>query len=500
MKKHLRVISLILAMLLCASVLVACKGDGDESSTGTTSTSGNSDGYTYGPADYGEFPYKDHEKEDATIRILCVETARHRYGEQQFGYLEENEGDTINTAVNNRNNLIEETYGITFELTPVKFPTDDIARLVTSSADDYELICDSVDRLVSGIPEGYYYSLDGIMNINHPWWDAQAIETLALGDKHFLLAGAGLLTDDDNTYLTIYNKDMFKNVTVPEDFGIEEGKSIYDIVRDGEFTIDLYYEFCKQVSKPDDNGQWGLDATYGNLSHTYGATIMANGCNVATIQKNENDELYLNVATEYSVNAFDKVYKLMSDAQNTQLAENLAGQFGDIERMFVNGQGLFYNTTSTTVSRLKSGEQEFDFGVLPIPKLNKEQENYCCSVNRYHSSALAIPTTVPQERLDLVTFALQALSFYSTEVVRAYYQTTLKLQAAHSDDDAEMLDIVYNNRFYDVGAIYGWGSIEQLYSRVIRSANNSLTAEWERIKGAVETDMKKAVEAYNKAA
>ncbi len=505
MKKHLKVLSLLLAVLLCASVLVACNGDGDESSGSATSNTGTSDEkFSYGPADYGEFPYQDQKYEDSDpIRILCVETGRHKYGEQQFTYLEEQEGNTINSAVQNRNNFLEETYGITFEVTPEQYPSERIAILVAGGTNEYDIVCESVDKLVQGIPDGYYRAIDDIMNISHPWWDEQAIESLALGSKHYFVTGDAILTDDDHTYLTLYNKDIYSKNAALTEMG-----NIYDIVREGKFTIDLYYEMCRQVSHVDDNGQWGFNATYGNLSHSYGATIMVNGCNVATVQKNADDELYINVMNESAVNAFNKVYELMSDTQNTQRAELIIGQsatnpsqygFAELEEMFTNGRGLFYNTTSGSVSILKSANMDFEFGVLPIPKLDETQQNYCCAVNRYHSSALAIPKSVPESRLDIVAFALQALGFYNADVIRSYYQTTLQLQAVQSDDDAEMLDIVYNNRFYDIGAIYGWGGVEGIYGSVSNSATNTLVSRWESMESAVQTAMDEAIDAYNKA-
>ncbi|MBO5869185.1 MAG: extracellular solute-binding protein [Clostridia bacterium] len=507
MKKHLKVLSLILAVLICTSALVACNGGEEESSSAASSNVGTStEKFSYGPADYGEFPFKDKNFENSDpIRVLCVETGRHKYGEQQFTYLEEQEGNAINSAIQNRNNFLEETYGITFDVTPVSSPAEEIVLLIQGGNDEYDIICDSVDRLVVGIAERYYRPLDDYMDISYPWWDQQAYESLALGSKHYLLTGDAILTDDDNTYLTLYNKDMYSKNSAVASKG-----NIYDIVREGKFTIDLYYEMCREVSRADDSGQWGFNATYGNLSHAYGATVMVNGCNVATVEKNADDELYINVDSEGAIKAFDKVYELMSDPQNTQRAELIIGQspntastygFAELEEMFVNGRGLFYNTTSSSVSILKSANMEFELGVLPIPKLDEAQDNYCCTVNRYQSSAIAIPTTVPESRMDIVTFALQALGFYNAEPIRAYYQTTLQLQAVQSDDDAEMLDIVYNNRFYDIGAIYGWGGVESVYGRVIGTAgSNTLVSTWDSMKSAVQTAMEKAIEDYNKAA
>ena len=509
MKRHIKVLSLILAVLMCMGIMASCT-EPETTVSDTTSSENVSDtvskeeGFSYGPVDYGTFPYESEKYEDGeALRILCVATDRHKYGVQQFTYLEELEGNTINAAVQNRNNFLEETYGITFEVTGVQYPNEEIKTLIEGGTDEYDIVCESVDRLVSGISTNYYWSLNDYVDITHPWWDQRAINALALGEKYFLLCGDALLTDDDNTYLTLFNKDMYgKNAE------LTKHGDIYQIVRDGDFTIDLYYQMCRSVSAPDSNGQWGFNATYGNLSHAYGATVMVNGCNIATATKDSSNKLSITLDDEASINAFNKVYELMSDSTNTQRAELIAGQsttnpskygFAELEEMFVNQRGLFYNTTSSSVSILKSANVEFEFGVLPIPKLNKEQEYYCNTVNVYQSSAFAIPSSVPASRIPKIAFALQAMGFYNADVIRAYYQTTLQLQAVQSDDDAEMLDIVYNNRFYDIGAIYNWGGKRLgLYGSIIGNANsNTLVSTWQGIESQVQTAMDQAVEAYN---
>ncbi len=509
MKKQIKALCIVLAAVMCVGAFAACT---EVESTVSEATSSNAvsdtvsqeEGFSYGPVDYGTFPYANENYEGSNaIRILCVDTERHKYGVQQFTYMEELEGNTINSAVQDRNNYLEETYGIKFDVESVKYPDEEIALLIQGGTDEYDLICASVDRLVAGIASNYYWSLNDYVDVSHPWWDERAINALALGEKYFLLAGDALLTDDDNTYLTLFNKDMYK-----KNAALTEHGDIYQIVRDGNFTIDLYYEMCRAVSAPDTNGQWGFNATYGNLSHSYGATVMVNGCNVATVTKDADNKLNITLDDESSINAFNKVYELMADAQNTQRAELIAGQsttnpsqwgFAELEEMFVNERGLFYNTTSSSVSILKSANLEFEFGVLPIPKLNKEQEYYCNTVNVYQSSAFAIPSSVPADRIPQIAFALQAMGFYNAEVIRAYYQTTLQLQAVQSDDDAEMLDIVYNNRFYDIGAIYNWGGkLLGLYGSVIgNSASNTLVSTWQGMESQVQTAMEQAVEAYN---
>ncbi|MDD4421822.1 MAG: hypothetical protein PHD46_02170, partial [Eubacteriales bacterium] len=127
------------------------------------------------------------------------------------------------------------------------------------------------------------------------------------------------------------------------------------------------------------------------------------------------------------------------------------------------------------------------------------QEHYYCAVNRYQSSVIGIPSS-NVENTEETAFLLEALGYFSEDVTEAYYETTLKLQAIEDDDDAKMLDLIYNNRFYDIGAIYGWGgtnSIVGLYSNVIKNDSaNTLISSWEAIKSAVEEDMNATIEEY----
>ena len=505
-------ICLFLVTALCTAVLASCGGGGEASSQQPApqaeSEADTGRKFSYGPADYGEFPYADKSLDASEpIKILCVETARHIYGEQQFCYNAEKEGNAINGAVQERNNKLEEQYGITFEVTPVNSPAEQIANFIETGTYEYDVVCDSVDRLELGTVAGYYLPMDDYVDISKPWWDSEAIDMLAISDSHYLLAGAAILTDDDNTYMTLFNKDIYNNNSNVAAYG-----NIYDIVRNGDFTIDMYAEMCKYVSQPDSSGEWGFNATYGNLSHAYGATVMVNGCGVATVTKDEDDQLHLNVTARHSVDVFDKVYALMSDQQRTQRAELIIGKspntsskygFAELEEMFVSGRGLFYNTTSSSVSILKSVSMDFEFGVLPIPKFEPEQENYCNTVNRYQSSALAVPSNVGSERAKQIAFALDALGFYNSDVIRAYYQQTLQLQAVTTDDDADMLDIIYNNRFYDLGAIFGWGeggnSLINIYGSVIAdSASNTLISRWDAAESAVISAMNETLEAYGK--
>lgn len=496
-------ISLVLAVLMlfcaCAPQMPDDQSkdvpsvDGDESSQGgDTSEEG--------------FPYADHEPFNTTVTIYTVATSRHPYGELQFVPNDESSYGQVSSAVANRNNLIEEKYGIKINVEAEPYPTEKLKQYIDSGVCTYDLVCDSVDRMVTNVTERLFFEIDDLVDLSNPWWDSEAIDAITLSDGHYFVAGDALITDDDNTYLTLFNKSLYEE---NQDVNAEYG-DIYQLVRDHKFTYDAFYQISRAVSTPDSSGQWSTEATYGNLSHSYGATIMFNGSGEALAEKTADGGVEVNVVSRRATDVFEKVYNLMSDQQVTTRAELLIGKipeakstygFAELEYMFVNGRGLFYNTTSSSISLLKTStaQRDFEFGVLPIPTY-QEGDDYHCAVNRYQSCVIGIPTSCKQT--EAAAFLLEALGYYSKEVTDAYYSLTLQLQALEDDADAEMLDIVYSSKFYDLGAIYTWGTspaLAGLQGAVIANPNgNELASKYDAMKDSVESAIAQTLEQYQK--
>ncbi len=504
-KKIILFVSLILAMLM---LLCACAPQAPDEQSKDVS-SGNSDlSSRDGDNSESDFPYADHEPFNTTVTIYTVATSRHPYGELQFVPDDESSYGQVSSAVANRNDLIEEKYGIKIKVESEPYPTEKLKQYIDTGLCTYDLVCDSVDRMVTKVTENLFYPIDDYIDLSNPWWDSGAIDAITLSEGHYFVAGDALITDDDNTYLTLFNKSLYEeNQDVNAKYG-----DIYQLVKDHKFTYDAFYEISRLVSAADSSGQWSTDAVYGNLSHSYGATIMFNGSGEALAQKTADGGVEVNITNRRASDVFEKVYKIMSDQQVTTRAELLIGKipeakstygFAELEYMFVNGRGLFYNTTSSSISILKTStaQRDFEFGVLPIPTY-QEGDDYHCAVNRYQSSVIGIPTSCKQP--EAAAFLLEALGYYSDEVTNAYYSLTLQLQALEDDADAEMLDIVYGSKFYDLGAIYTWGSsptLSGLQGAVIANPNgNELVSKYDSIKDSVESAISETLDLYKKIA
>ena len=257
---------------------------------------------------------------------------------------------------------------------------------------------------------------------------------------------------------------------------------------------------CKVVSAHDEDVQWGTDGgTYGNISEGYVTAIWVNGAGVRTVEKDGNGGLYLNVASDRSVNAFNKVFEIMADKTNTIRVEQFSSDgWKKTSRMFMTGKGLFYGTTITAILNIKNAELEDKVytGVLPVPKLDDEQEEYYCGINAYQSSVIGIPSS-NSARLEASCYLIELLGYYSDRVSQAYYEVTMKNQALHDDEDSEMLDYITSHRLYDLGALFNWGGrLIGIYSDVMRSGTNTLISSFEAIQDSAQNAMDDTLEAY----
>lgn len=492
---------LLLALLLVAMpVLYACSDkEEEESKDASGEVSGEVSGESGEP-----FPLEAQNFGGITLTVL----ARSGRSSQQFCPNEEYQNSVINEAVQTRNDYIEEKYGIVLEVEESGTPATDIRDIIETGLDTYDLVCDAVCRMLPAVTENIFYSLNDVLNLTKPWWDQNANEYLTLSDKIFFVTGDALFMDDLNTAAVLFNKDKY------DEYYKEQYGSLYDIVREKRWTIDLMEEMAKSFSQPDENGSWTTtDCTYGILTDGYtGATFLTEGSNIMTAYKDENGSITLHVTDERSVKAFDKVFTMMTDPTLTMFVEQLTteSKWGDIDNMFIENRGLFYVKYINSLIGImeNTNPDKVTPGIVPIPMFNESQadEGYFCGINAYQCEVLGIPTC-NQDHFDATCYLLECLGYYSSAyshfgkecVNYACFETTMKLQSVTNDDDAEMMDYVLTHRLYDLGGIFNWGGkLIGVYSYCVYEGQNNLVSKWDSMKTMVQADMDATIEAYNK--
>ena len=152
---------------------------------------------------------------------------------------------------------------------------------------------------------------------------------------------------------------------------------------------------------------------------------------------------------------------------------------------------------------LDLGEYECNYGIIPIPKLNAEQESYHSLVSTIYATCVAIPKSCSD--MEKSSVIAQAMCEASTDTTKnAYFNIILKLRKMQDDESGAMLDKIFDDRVYDLGVIYNWGgtsaydmkSVANFMSDIAFSGSQTYASTLESIKSAAQTAMEATVEAY----
>jgi hypothetical protein len=97
-------------------------------------------------------------------------------------------------------------------------------------------------------------------------------------------------------------------------------------------------------------------------------------------------------------------------------------------------------------------QSEVEFGILPFPKYDEDQENYL-SHSYDGLSSFGVPLCAyDPEMCGMILEALCAESSYS--VIPKYYDVVLQGRLARDEESKEVLDTIRENLYFDFGFVY----------------------------------------------
>lgn len=400
----------------------------------------------------------------------------------------------INNAVYNRTQILKDEYGIDLNVIYTAKPAEDYKNEVMSGASDIHIIADGVVYLAQWGLSNLLKDLRKVPNLDlsKSWWDQTAIKDLSTANYLFCITGDIIVSDKNATWACFFNKDLLQNNNL---------ENPYQLVRDGKWTVDKLHEMAKAINPNGvDLTDWRND-TYGFLTQTYDAIASMCSYNQRMITKDENDYPILNINNEDTFKKFDKIFNLMTDKSCAIVTEvAIKGSdniYKDMENIFLSGRALFEYNKVAYVQKIQEANTKFEFGILPLPKFDENQDKYYSTCTVYFSEFLGIPVTVNEDDLDAVGYTLQLMGYYGERYVRpAYYDVTLKLQKVNSEQDEEMLDIIFANRVYDLAAVYNYEGSLTMYTNIVMSGNNTLASSVEQNSERIQSYIDQTIESF----
>ena len=490
-KRIPRILCVFLAAAMLAILFVSCENKPQESVEPESSDAAP----TESSEDENAFRLEKRDFGGTVIKILTPKSDGFGGGEIAA---QEITTEPVNDASFNRAKLISEQYGLNVEQHFSDNVVETIRTQTTSGLDEYQACTSSIYNLSILAAEGIFYDLKHIqgndyIDLNQPYWDASLTRDLSILDCIYYATGDIVVTDDDATWAMFFNKDIMKNANVMADYPYD---TVYDLVKDQKWTLDVMHEMAKKATIQVSPGGlvFGTDSgdTWGLMAQCYDSYAFTAGCGEGFIER-DGDGLRITLGDESNLNAFSKVFDMMWDSSCVGVAEisgRAAGStdyYNDELKIFANGKALFMPYRIGAVQEEVMREADIHYGLLPMPKLNAEQDDYASTETVYWCTAVSIPLT-NLEKFDATCYALELLAYYGKEIVTPeYYDRTLKNKRFEDQESTDMLDMIFRKRTYDIGAVYNFGNILYFYTNILISGSNTQVSTLETNRSTYQT-------------
>lgn len=466
------IFALSLALIMIISAFTACGGKGDTAAVTTaaaeeTAVEPVETEITSGldPADFDGYKFHIY---------------RHDQVYDDFR-AEDLNGEALNDAMYMRMKAVEDACNVEIIRMNVSAGMRDghtpLGSSVLAGSNDYDLCEISSYSSCNALTAGYLYDLARIENLDlsREWWDQYAVEDCTFGKSIYLTTGDISICNNQMTFCIFFNKKLAANYELP---------NLYDMVKNDEWTIDNFKAFAGKMANMDTDN----DGNHVNdKDDAYGIYIwddimmgIINASGIRCCQINAGGELELTLYSEKFVDAFNKFADYAYDKSIT-CAYQRNGYDADWGHIaFKEDRALFY--LSHLGKATSTRDMESDFGILPLPMYDENQERYYNAIASWGSAFYSIPLNAWEtEEYERAGYITQLLGFESMKTLTpAYYDITLKGKSSRDEESSEMLDLLFNTRCYDFGWYFEIGGYNEGIMNLLRAYDTGVASMYEK--------------------
>ncbi len=484
-----KVITALLSVLMVLSVILFAVSCGSKTDTKETTTGKETTATTAEQTNQTETTTEEVTTEELTTELTGREKLS-GYEDVDFGgktfliashldsdpdwanaadfWVEGLTNNAINDAVFERNRIMQTLYNCKIEVDDGGWENGFNASV--ASGDGRYILGSANSRSVVNLSKtGNYYNLLKMdVDWTQPWWDQNYIIDTSTDGKLFGVLGDFSLHAMSATWIMFYNKDVYESKFSEAD--------IYGLVREKKWTFDVMADMIDKV-KNDANGDSQYTFTEGSDADTVGLMTTAHndrglyfaaGLRYVTKTEQTTNGSFVSALTNQPT-ANDVIDKLI---EVVNMEGYISGGYTDVQKAIQNGTTLFAGEVLDVLRRM-AGAENLRVGVLPHPMLNESQEGYHCYVND-KATVVVAPTSYSD--MDTVADFLTLFAYHSSMLVRPAYINTFKYSYSSDEESAEMLDIIFSCRIYDVGYIDGFStSMDGYVSTMISNKKNQYT-------------------------
>lgn len=488
---------LVTLTILSALLMAQLAGCGATPPTPDAATTTLPDGTTAAETDYS-YPYPTEGyggEEFGMLNIEDIYTMHCQIDREQLT------GDVLDDALFNRNKLIETKFDIVLkehlvtETWEFKTCPAEAQKAILAGDSEYDVMFIPVAGSSGLITDGAFIDLKTVdsVQLDKPWWYSSYNDAFTLNGKLYGAMGGAHLCIHDGTRVIAFNSDMMKTL------GLDLP---YDIVREGKWTLDVFNTYLTAAANlnGDDSAAWLKDGktVYGFTNNQNSVVKFMQGFGENMVEM-KNGKLVYTAGSERFHDSISKLAKVLtvSDAKgiNAPNGDDSVSDDGNPGYLYIftSKRALFSDAEVNKFQGFRT--LDFEYGIIPYPKYDENQENYYCDTWQGAPAAFIPVTSKDPEKVGLI---LDAMAYEGERtVVPAFRKFTVEQKGLRNDDSIEMLEIVTKNIVPVYYALYGIS--DEIYTQAgkdIWLGENSTASVAASEKTKIETQIKEITEKW----
>ena len=213
--------------------------------------------------------------------------------------------------------------------------------------------------------------------------------------------------------------------------------------------------------------------------------------------KNAENVPYLTIGNnQRSVIIAQKILNVYKDANWLIFAQECEQPIWETSfAIFYEGRALFRPSVFSATTKLRS-LSEIDFGVLPMPLMDENQDKYNSYCTTGATAGIAIPICAKDPEFS--AYMIEACSAWAKNyITTAYYEVNLRYRDLRDNESEDMLDIIFDNIVYDIGQCYNFGGFTTMFYELTQNRSADIVSNIESRKTQAQEKIDELVEMYS---
>jgi len=411
--------------------------------------------------------------------------------------LESVTGEILDDAIYGRNRAVEAKFNVNIKEVPVL--VDKSAQKLRTTVQAGEDIYDaayipgnSAVPIGTLIADNLLYKLNEVpgLNFDKKWWNQSVMGDSMIGrSKSLYFAFCDMNIMPLQCAFCVYiNEDMIK------DLGLELP---YNLVKAGKWTYDEFYRYMKagaQLRGGAESFKWeqGGPAIYGYTSFSGGTLALMTASGERGVSVDENGMPALALENERFFGVCDKLAEILgTKASGEYLSANDYGSGFHFEMIFENCRALMMGGELKAADSFRNMDNTY--GIVPNPKYEESQDRYYTAIT-VQVPVLVVPVT--NRNTDRAGIILDAMAYLSNkDITPVFFDVTMSQKRLRTEESIDMLYIIKDSLYFDLGIAYGWtsGMVYAIRDSLDSGKGNNAVSTIEKQRGKAQNEIDKTM-------